>query len=582
MSAFAALPARSWIRFGSLSLTIPGLAIIAIFLAWPVGQLFSLSLRDPATGSGTLAFYTRLFETDVYLQVLGITFRTAAWTALWSVVFGYPLAYWLARLSDRQRGRAVLLVLIPFWTSYLVKAFAWMIVLGRTGVVNKAALWLGVTDTPMRLVNNDFGVMIGMVHSMLPLAVLMMLPIMTSIDTRLGQAAATLGAPPARAFWLVYFPLSLPGVAAAGLLTFITSLGFFIVPALLGGRQQTVLAQLIYAQLLEMFDWPFASALAALMLVTALATCFVYDRVFGLSSLSGETTMDGKTGRLRQAGLFLADRVGYVLAALAWLTGPIGRGPLGRALLPAYAWLVIAFLILPTLVVVPMAFTTSSFLQFPPPGFGFSWFEAYFSSPVWIDATFRSFRVAFATAVLATVIGGVAAVGLARSRSRLRGIVFAAFLAPIIVPRIVTAVGLYYLFAQMGLVASDIGLVIGHTLLAMPFALVAVAAMLKTYDWRLNQVAATLGASRPRAFRLVTIPLVRGGLLAAFLFAFIKSFDELTVALFISGGIKTTLPKQMWDDLVMQLNPTLAAVSVVMFVVITTLLLIAERLRRAT
>jgi ABC-type spermidine/putrescine transport system permease subunit II len=316
------------------------------------------------------------------------------------------------------------------------------------------------------------------------------------------------------------------------------------------------------------------------MLVSTLGACFVYDRVFGLSRLSGEGTVDGKGGRLRLAGLFMADRLGWLMSAVTRGVGPLGRGRLGRVLLPAYSSVIFAFLILPMLVVIPMAFTTSSFLQFPPPGFGFRWFEAYFTSPVWIDATLRSFGVAFVTAILATLIGGVAAVGLARSRSRLRGIVFSAFLAPLIVPRIVTAVGLYYLFASVGLVASDVGLVIGHTLLAMPFALVAIAAVLKTYDWRLNEVAATLGATRFRAFRLVTMPLIRAGLLAAGLFAFIKSFDELTVALFISGGVKTTLPKQMWDDLVMQLNPTLAAVSVVMFVVITALLLLAERLRR--
>jgi ABC-type spermidine/putrescine transport system permease subunit II len=149
-----------------------------------------------------------------------------------------------------------------------------------------------------------------------------------------------------------------------------------------------------------------------------------------------------------------------------------------------------------------------------------------------------------------------------------------------IVPRIVIAVGMFYLFARLGLVASNAGLVIGHTVLALPFTIVTITAVLKTYDVRLDQAAATLGANRWRTLVGVTLPIIKGGLIAALLFAFITSFDELTIAIFISGGLATTLPKQMWDDMILQLNPTLAAVSVVVFVVVTILLMIAERFRK--
>ncbi|MFY8152255.1 MAG: ABC transporter permease, partial [Hyphomicrobiales bacterium] len=131
-------------------------------------------------------------------------------------------------------------------------------------------------------------------------------------------------------------------------------------------------------------------------------------------------------------------------------------------------------------------------------------------------------------------------------------------------------------------VATDLGLIIGHTVLAIPFALVTMAAVLKSYDQRLDQAAATLGANRLKTLTGVTIPLVKGGLVAAFLFSFITSFDELTIAIFVSGGVKTTLPKQMWDDMILQLNPTLAAVSVVVFVVVTVMLLVAERFRSSS
>jgi ABC-type spermidine/putrescine transport system permease subunit I len=575
---------RSRFRFGPLWLALPGLAFLIIFFLVPVARLMGLSFENADTGAMTAAHYTRIFDTDVYFRVLLITFRIAALTTLFSLLFGYPIAYWLSRLPERKRGLMILLVMVPFWTSYLVKSFAWVILLGRTGVINQLGLGSGVIGSPLEMLHNEFGVMIGMVHAMMPLAVLTMLPVMSGIDRRLTQASGTLGADSAKSFWLIYFPLSLPGAAAAGLLTFISSLGFFIVPALLGGRHQTMLAQLIIVQVQEILNWAFAGALAAMMLVAALVTCWVYDRVLGLSSLSGDTGAGrkGKYGILRNIGLRILEVCALASSSVAAAIRTLLGQAVAKRLMGLYCFLSCAFLMLPTLIVIPIAFTSSQFLEFPPPGFSLDWFRAYFTSDLWLSATLRSFGVAFATAIFATVIGGFAALALARSRSRWAGLIFAFFLAPMIVPRIVIAVGLFYLFAQIGLVATNTGLVIGHTVLALPFAFVAIAAVLKSYDWRLDQAAATLGANKVQALRFVTVPLIRSGLTAAFLFAFITSFDELTVAIFVSGGIKTTLPKQMWDDMILQLNPTLAAVSVVVFLIVTTLLLAAEKLRRSS
>ncbi|GEO12520.1 spermidine/putrescine ABC transporter ATP-binding protein [Microvirga aerophila] len=581
-TASALSPRQRYFRPNALWLAAPGLAFLAVFFLFPVLRLLALSVQNPASGAFSLESYARIANTDVYLQVLGITFKIAGNTAIFSILLGYPLAYWLAGLRDGLRERMVLLVMVPFWTSYLVKTFAWMVVLGRTGVINNMLTGSGLASQPFPLVYNEFGVMVGMVHAMIPLAVLTMMPIMIGIDRRLIQAAQALGAAPAQSFWLVYFKLSLPGVTAGGLLVFISSLGFFIVPALLGGRRETMLAQLIITQVQELLNWAFAGALAAMMLVAALVTCWLYDRLFGLSSLSGGETsaQNGGSGRLRLIGLAILRVIAKASAMLADVVRKVIGTRGAQLLLPIYCALALAFLVLPTLLVIPIGFTSSQFLEFPPPGYSMQWFETYFSSPVWLSATLRSFGVAAATALCATLIGGLAALALARSSTRWGGVIFATFLAPLIVPRIIIAVGLFYLFAQIGLVATDMGLVIGHTVLALPFAFVTITAILKNYDWRLDQAAAVLGANRVKTLFLVTVPLVKGGLVAAFLFAFITSFDELTIAIFVSGGIKTTLPKQMWDDMILQLNPTLAAVSVVVFVIVTVLLLLAERFRR--
>ncbi|WP_426955628.1 ABC transporter permease subunit [Muricoccus radiodurans] len=569
-------------RLGPALYAAPAVAFLTVFFLYPVLKLLVLSVQIESTGALTLEHFERALTAEVYVRVLGITFGIAAETTLGALLFGYPLAHWLARQPEARRGWLVMLVLIPFWTSYLVKTFAWMITLDQSGVMNRALVWSGLTPTPIDVLHGRAGVRIGMIHAMLPLAVLTMLPVMIAVDRQLTRAAATLGAPAGQIFWRVHFHLALPGVAAAGLLVFITSLGFFITPALLGGPRETMLAQLVISQVQEMMNWSFAGALATMMLLAALVTCCVYDRIFGLSTVAGQSSgaAGGGAGVLRRAGLVVLSTLASVHTEIAGAAARlVGRRALGW-LLPAYAALILLFLLVPTLIVVPMGFTDSTFLSFPPPGFSLRWFDTYFESPLWLGATVRSFAVALGTALLATLLGSFAALALARGGSRWGSVLFGLFLAPMIVPRIVVALGLFYLFAQLGLVATEAGMIIGHTVLALPFVFITVAAVLKGYDWRLDQAAATLGASRPRVLMEVTVPLLKGGLVAAFLFAFITSFDDLTVALFVSGGITVTLPKQMWDDMILQLNPTLAAVSTVVLVLVTALLVLAEWMRR--
>ena len=229
---------------------------------------------------------------------------------------------------------------------------------------------------------------------------------------------------------------------------------------------------------------------------------------------------------------------------------------------------------------IPVSFTSGSFIEFPPQGFSLRWYEVYFNSPGWIAATVRSFLVAVLTGLAATVLGTAAAFVLVRQRIPGRGAIIALVLAPLVLPRIIIAVGLFYLYARIGLVGTVLGLVIGHTVLAVPYVVITVMAVLKTYDERLDQAAWSLGASKWRTLVHITLPQIRAGMIASFLFAFITSFDELTVSLFITGGSTSTLPRQMWNDLLLQVNPTLAAVSTVVLVFVTLFIVLAEISRR--
>ena len=191
MSATAvATPRRR--RPTALLYAAPGLVFLAVFFLYPVLRLLALSVQVESTGEWTLQHFERALTAEVYVRVLGITFTIALQTTLGSLILGYPLAHWLARLPARRRGWMIMLVMIPFWTSYLVKTFAWMITLDQGGVMNRLLVGAGVIDAPVDILHGRIGVMIGMIHAMLPLAVLTMLPVMTEIEAQLPRAAATL------------------------------------------------------------------------------------------------------------------------------------------------------------------------------------------------------------------------------------------------------------------------------------------------------------------------------------------------------------------------------------------------------
>jgi putative spermidine/putrescine transport system permease protein len=571
---------------------VPLVLFLGALFVYPIADLLRQSALDEG-GALTAAHYRAIAANPVWLNVMLITFEIAAWTTLFCVVAAYPVAYLLATSTERTRSRLILWVMLPFWTSFLVRTFAWIVLLSQRGPVNRLVAALGLSDAPLELIYNFTGVMIGMVHALMPLAVLTVLPVMTSIDPGLRGAAATLGARSGEAFWRIYFPLSLPGVAAAALMVFITALGFFITPALLGGRRQTMIAQVIIIQVQDLLNWSFAGALSVVLLAAALLIFVLYDRLLGLSTLSGgeRSGSAAPAGLLGRAGAVVGSRVVAGLGRVCDLAqiaaervrrprGDRPRRPVGRAVLWVVGLVIIGFLVLPALVVVPVSFTAGKFVTFPPEGFSLRWYQEYLGSTTWVEATTRSFAVAGLTGALAMLLGVPAAFVLVRAPVRGKASLLGLILSPLIIPRIVVAVALYTVYARVGLVGTSLGLVLGHTVLAVPPVVITMMAVLKTYDERLDQAAASLGAPPWRTLAHVTFPLVRGGMIASFLFAFITSFDELTIALFVSGGLVSTLPRQMWNDMLLQVNPTLAAVSTTMLVVITGMILAAEFLRR--
>lgn len=257
-------------RRGLGLLFAPGLTIAILLLFVPIGWLFWFSFIDEAGGL-TFEHYTRIWTEGAYVQIFVVTFQISILVTGICLLIGYPLAYCLSQLPTRWAGILLLGVLMPFWTSVLVRTYAWLVLLQRKGIINEFLINIGIVDQPLRLVHNLTGTVIGMVHIMLPFLVLPLYASMRSIDGTYVRAAANLGASPVKAFFQIYLPLSMPGLIAGLVLTFILCLGFYITPAVLGGGRVQMIAQRVEASVHLFPTWGPAAALGVVLLILTVA-----------------------------------------------------------------------------------------------------------------------------------------------------------------------------------------------------------------------------------------------------------------------------------------------------------------------
>ena len=254
---------------------------------------------------------------------------------------------------------------------------------------------------------------------------------------------------------------------------------------------------------------------------------------------------------------------------------------MSRIALRAVAGLVLGFLLLPLVIIVPTSFSASAYLEFPPRGLSLQWYRNYFVSRAWIEPTLLSIRVAALTATLSTIVGTLAAIGLVRGRFRGRRALEFFLLSPMIVPVIVFAIGCYFLFARLKLIDTPAALYLSHSIVATPLVVVIVGSALRTFDRTLEHAARSLGAGYAQALWHVTIPILRPAILSAAAFAFLTSFDEVVLSVFLGGPAAMTLPKRMWDNVRHEIDPTITAVASVLIAASIALLTVAELLRRA-
>lgn len=544
-------------------LLLPALAFLAFIYLLPLIDLIRISVSGPSWSS----YFERVFAIPLYWDSLVRTMQISVTVAVLCLLFGYPTALLIHRSRGITQALIATAIVLPYFIAILIRTYAWMVLLGRNGPVNKLLVSIGILSEPAQLLFNRGTVLLGMTAVLLPLMVLTIYSSVARLDQSLTRAALASGAGPIAAFWRVLLPLTLPGMGAGFLLVFVAAIGFFITPTLLGGPGDQMFAMHITQQADSVTSEGFLQALGVVLLTITLAVVAVAGRFLGFEFIWGGRKLTEATPRTtdrhaadvgrRSLGAAVADVIGWPLLRL------FGRLPasFGIWTVRLMGGLVIAILILPIIVVMIISFSSASYLTFPPPGFSLRWYEQFFSDSNWMRAFWTSLVVAAISAGIAIVLGASAALGIVRSSIRGKSTIMLLLVSPIIVPPVVLGLSLYSLFLRFDMVGSVFGLAAAHAIGGLPLVVVILCASLQGVDARLEQAAAVHGASSLTVFRLVTLPAIMPGLAAATFFAFLHSFDELVLTLFLSSAELKTLPLMLWGDVNYRLNPVLAVVS---------------------
>ena len=440
--------------------------------------------------------YDRILEDSLYAEALLSTLKIGLTTTLAALLIGYPLAHWLARIRSRT-GYGVLLILViaPMLTGIVVRTFAWMAILSDTGVINAILIGLGLIRTPIKLMYNEFGTTVALVHIYVPFMVLTLAGVIGRIDVRLEEAARSLGAGALRTF---------PGGDAAAK-----------PPRHRGGVAARLRAGDLRLRYALSGGWRRGADAPDVDLPADRR-----DLQFGLRG----GARDDAAGRLHPDRRGVQPRAGTARPA-----GGVRLSPaitVGRAAYFTLNGAILFFLIAPIAVIAIFAVNPTPFIQFPPVGISGRWFVKFWNSEAFINSLVLSLEVAVVVVVLSMAIGGAAAIGLSRGRLPGAGALTSLFLTPLMLPAILTGLALFQLLLTFGIGRPVWALVLGHTVVAVPYVIRTTLAVLADFDGRIEEAAAVLGAAPARVFAEVTLPLIRPGVFAGGVFAFITSFDQ--------------------------------------------------------
>ncbi|MDH2399901.1 ABC transporter permease subunit [Bradyrhizobium sp. SSUT18] len=532
-----------------LGLLLPVLVVLSIGYLAPMAAIAWTSLHR--VGHLSLGAYVEVLSSLTFLRILLRTLSIAGIVTAICVVSGYLLAYWAATRARSWARSIMALVMVPYLTSVLIRSYAWIVILGGDGLINHTLLALGLIETPLPLVFSSTGNIIGMVHILLPLAVLPIYAGMRQIAPSLLLAAQSLGGGAASVFVTVFLPLSIPGVVAGAALVFLSAVGFYITPALLGAPGDYLMAQAIEVRVSTLAEFDVAAALAWLLLLLVGSGLIVFSRQ--IVPLPKENASGNS--RHRRTGIGLGLSAPRPLIELAEAGGWV----LAR-FLPVAAIALLAFLLAPMVVVLLIAFSNAPYLTFPPPGYSWRWVQVFVHDGQWLDSLWFSLRLAGAAALTCLAVGTPYALALTRGHFRGRRLLWLLAVSPMILPHIIIGLGFFFAAVAIGMNGRAASFWLAYTVIGLPYVVIILVSALGRFDINLERAAVNLGASPLTALATITVPILAASFAGAFLFAFLAGFDDLIISLFLSTPRGTTIAIRIWEDIRLEISPKTAVV----------------------
>src|SRR5262245_47929147 len=540
-------------------LPLPAVLAVAVGFFAPLAVLIVYSFWPTEEGRivhhWTTANYARFFTEAAYQRMLLRSFWLVALASALTVVLSFPFAYFVAaKVRPSRRLAWILIAIIPFWTSYLIRVLAWLNMFGDMGLINQALTEIGLIAEPIEFFG--FGrpaIVITFVYLLFPLSFLATYIAIERINPAMLDAAADLGAKPWRRLVTVTLPTARSGIVAGFVFAFIAMMGDYATPQLIGGTNGTLYANLITNQFGYSLQWGFGATLAVLFLVTILLMVVVLRLMVGGVEAAGEYTI----GFTRRSAPFLF----------------------------AYSLLYLIFLYMPPGLLVLLAFNDSEETGLPFVGFTTRWFSEVFNNPVLLSAFWTSLQVAISASLISAVFGTLAAVQIARVKGRWRSFNLGMISVPLFLPPLVLGLAIIVGLNALGIQRGLWTIIAGHTILTLPVVTLLVLVRLEGLDRNQEVAAMDLGARPWWAFLTVSVPQALPGILAGVMIAFAISMDEFILTFLVTGS-QQTLPLYIFGSLRIRVRPDLNAISALMlgasFVLLTIGALIAigrERLR---
>jgi len=521
-------------------LSLPALLVVVVGFLLPLLVLVVYSFWPTVNGQilhqWTFDNYSKVFASGgTYIPTLLDTFKFVGLSALVTVVLTFPLAYFVAvKVRPSRRIFWLVAAVVPFWTSYLIRVFAWKNMFGDTGVINTFITKVGLSSHPIEFFGfSRPAILITFVYLLFPLAFLTSYISLERLDIRLLEAASDLGAKPWRRLTSIIVPFAKSGLIAGFIVCFITMVGDYVTPSMIGGTDGIFFSNLVVNQFGGSLQWGFGAALGLILLVAILLLLIALRTTSGAVASAGEYTR-----------VYVKDRSPFLVA---------------------YSILYMVFLYTPIALLILFALNDSTVVGFPIKGFTFSWFQAVFDDPSLIDALYTSLRVAGITVLISVVIGTLAAVQLARAKGRIRNLSLVTISAPMLLPPVVLGIGIIIGLNAIGAQRGLWSIIMAHVILTLPVATLLVMVRLEGFDRSQEQAAMDLGAKPVMAFLRITLPQALPGIVAAAMISFALSMDEFIMTFLVTGS-DVTLPLYIFGSIRFEVSPALMALAALIII----------------